>query len=1196
MAKVAGGSGLSFVARLDTNRFKKEKAEFEKMLKDLGVCSAKSFDTKPMTEYQQGLLKIKQEALEFAKQKEADRKADRDASLATQKALREERELIKQRNAEIAKKPKTVISDSASEIASYQASRNGAGNGVVNTAFTTYLREVKNDFDQGKISAAEYVAELERYSAVSVQNTNTTKQTITQAKQLVLSKKELAKELAIEKLRQQEATAALKNNAREMLNEKGSLENRRAALIRLTGVFDRLNAVQRATPAGQRLEKIVEGLSKSVGELELKTNRGQRNVGQYTNAFAAGANKAWGALKQVANILPGLGIAGLLAFAIDPITEYISQLDIFKNKARDIEQAHQDVAAAMGQAGSAAGKATIDVALMTQRFQEAKKGLISKKEVLKEYNEGIGKTLGVTNDINVAEERTIRNGQAYVQLMFKKAEAAAYMAVYQDKLAKAAEELAKTDEQSGSYILSGTKGKGLKNTRGEDIFTANALRNREQAAKPFQDQAEVIKKLILSKGKEIDEFAHQNKINVFENSVEVSPKSAETALNAARAFSKKLTDLHNSSFRKQLSTDDAEIQSVRDKYRQFGEEADQYFTKYGGKAVVKLNGKNVSKSQVFGTLKADQQQEEDAILAKRKEEAAKKEREAEQEHYDKLLNDFRDYGQKREKLTRDYENDILLLHNDPRQQDERRKPYLKDLKELDDTNIAKLASYEKMFTGIENLSTRNALKLVQTARTDFARSLKNGLVMTAEQIKEVNALFDKTENSIREKNGQAMKGLASEIQNVASEVSALDEEFGKVLGTVGNVVGKIGEIKGFREAFNKQGATGLDKLTAGLGIFGSGVSIFNSIFSLFDKSAQREVQASYTRDLQNKQTEAINKALERQVALLDQVYGTERIKNYDAAIKQARENEAKYASQLADRYQLTGDAQLDSILSNINNGQGTGVFGLRPEDFIKQNQDKLNALKLPSDLNALQRLLDEGKLDANTATIVQNLIKANETAEQLANNLRAENVGASLDTIVDEFMSSLTDGADNFEDTLTKSIRRGLLNALKGDLTQKYIQDFYSQLDKALADGEISSDEDAELKKLYDAAEEYGKKKLEYIDKVAPDTGTSSNSQNTLKGDVKNLSEDTGTKIVGGVNGLRLVQIETLQAVKSQGGTLGDLYVIARDSFNVALKIERNTRETADNTSSALPLLKSIAENTKGSLDAQLRAAGKYGY
>lgn len=86
-----------------------------------------------MSEYQAGLLKIKQEALELAKAKAAQAKADRDASLSTQAALREESRikqeqiaLAKQAAIEANKKKPTQVSNSQLEIDSYKKASQGS--------------------------------------------------------------------------------------------------------------------------------------------------------------------------------------------------------------------------------------------------------------------------------------------------------------------------------------------------------------------------------------------------------------------------------------------------------------------------------------------------------------------------------------------------------------------------------------------------------------------------------------------------------------------------------------------------------------------------------------------------------------------------------------------------------------------------------------------------------------------------------------------------------------------------------------------------------------------------------------------------------------------------------------------------------------------------------------------------------------
>jgi len=567
-------------------------------------------------------------------------------------------------------------------------------------------------------------------------------------------------------------------------------------------------------------------------------------------------------------------------------------------------------------------------------------------------------------------------------------------------------------------------------------------------------------------------------------------------------------------------------------------------------------------------------------------ESIEAETQAEQKKNDALLKEFMDYSQKRKVLIETYNRDYADLANSPNEQVERTRRYNKDLKELDDANGKKIDSYRELFTGIESLSRKSALKLLESGRVDFAKQIKAGNIVDPKQIAEIKTYFNDVENTIRNGSGQALIDLARQVDGVASEVSKLDESFGKIVGTLGNVLGQLGNVKsGIASIKIAQGKGDIfGQLSSGLGIFGAGLSIFQSIAGLFDKSAQREEQASYAREIQNKQTEALNKALERQIALLNDVYGTERIANYSEAIKQAQENQAKYSAQLTSKYSLSGNKQLDDIISKINNGEGTGVFGLSVDAFIKTNQAALDKLKLPTDLQSLQRLLDEGKLDANTSNIVTNLLKAKQTAEELVNSLRAERVGAGLNTIVDEFMSSLTDGTTGFEASLTKSIRRGLLNGLQGELTQKYIQDFYSTLDKALADGSISSDEDAELKALYKAAEEYGKKKLEYIDKIAPDDSKKPNGSNQSGGNVISrelLKEETGQRLEGIWRAQYELTKNTNLLLMPIGKSIGDLFQVTRDSFAIQVRIEANTFRTANNTDQLNNKLDAIIANTK---------------
>jgi hypothetical protein len=323
------GRGLNLRAKLDVGEAKKNAMDLLKVLKDLKIASSaattgnngsasKAFDVKPLTEYQAGLLKIKQEALELAKQNAADKKArqeqadvERSASLATQAALKEEARLkreqialAKQAAAEANKKKPTQVSNSQAEIDAYKKAQQGS------LLYTSAINAERMARAQANTEAAKAAIANGNLNSGTVYNTNATNQQTEATNKNVLSKKQLAQMLAEEKLRQADATRELKNNAREMLNAKGSIEQRRAALIRLTTVYDRLNKAERESASGKRLEGIIKGLVGQIGTLEQATGRAQRGVGGYAEGISA-------FFKSIAqNILSGLGPLALLTTAI----------------------------------------------------------------------------------------------------------------------------------------------------------------------------------------------------------------------------------------------------------------------------------------------------------------------------------------------------------------------------------------------------------------------------------------------------------------------------------------------------------------------------------------------------------------------------------------------------------------------------------------------------------------------------------------------------------------------------------------------------------------------------------------------------------------------------------------------------------------------------------------------------------------
>ncbi len=276
---------------------------------------------------------------------------------------------------------------------------------------------------------------------------------------------------------------------------------------------------------------------------------------------------------------------------------------LFKGKPTidAVKESARLLAAQMGEAGQAAGKATLEVEDMKRKFRQTRDGILSKEQALKAYNSGLGKVLGATRDLNIAEERTLKNGDAYIELMFKKAKAAALMKLYTEQMGKAAEEMAKSDEDAVSYIMSGTQGKGLKNVSGEDMYKANAERNRKDAANPFLQRSERFKKMYLESNDDIESFIKKNGFKVDDDLGKDTSKQEENLykqiLKGRKEAFDKIRDLDNEYRVMSFSDDEKELEALKQKFvdfRKILEEENEKIIEYNKKHKVKIDLLDIS--------------------------------------------------------------------------------------------------------------------------------------------------------------------------------------------------------------------------------------------------------------------------------------------------------------------------------------------------------------------------------------------------------------------------------------------------------------------------------------------------------------------------------------------------------------------------------------------------------------------------
>lgn len=300
------------------------------------------------------------------------------------------------------------------------------GNGDTNSNATGPAVS-SNDVANGNEANAATAAGVNRYTEVVKKKNKAVEEGAAATKK---SKEELAAEarqLEINKQLEQQAALNLKNSVKEQLAAKGSLDQRSAALLRLKKVFSSLNDEERKTPYGQRLGKIIEGLDVQVKTLDKDIGNSQRNVGNYMSAFAGGARKAFGALRLIANILPGIGIAGLLGFAVSPIIDFVEK--IYKS-INAVKLLRQEIKESLNTAnGAGAGDIAKQSSQLDAYVKIAKSDVYTKKEqaqAIEAINKLIPNSIGVITKQNIATAEGTKILSAYTDQLLKRSKVEVY--------------------------------------------------------------------------------------------------------------------------------------------------------------------------------------------------------------------------------------------------------------------------------------------------------------------------------------------------------------------------------------------------------------------------------------------------------------------------------------------------------------------------------------------------------------------------------------------------------------------------------------------------------------------------------------------------------------------------------------------------------------------------------------------------
>jgi hypothetical protein len=148
------------------------------------------------------------------------------------------------------------------------------------------------------------------------------------------------------------------------------------------------------------------------------------------NKFGKVLGGIWGGIRQIAYAIPGVGIAGLVGLLLTPLGALGAELFKYVKTSGDAGKSTEDLneklksqAEIIEETKSKFSSAAANVAELKEQVLLAKQGFLDKDQVVKQYNETMGKTVGTVKNLEQVEQELVQNGEAYIQFTLLKAAA-----------------------------------------------------------------------------------------------------------------------------------------------------------------------------------------------------------------------------------------------------------------------------------------------------------------------------------------------------------------------------------------------------------------------------------------------------------------------------------------------------------------------------------------------------------------------------------------------------------------------------------------------------------------------------------------------------------------------------------------------------------------------------------------------------
>lgn len=943
----------------------------------------------------------------------------------------------------------------------------------------------------------------------------------------------------------------------------------------------------------------------------------------------------------------------------------------------------------------------------------AKDGMLSKKDVVDQYNDSMGRTVGQVKTLAEVEASLVNNADRYVQMMLYKAAATQALEEASKHAVEAAKAMAKSDEEAVSYILSGTQGMMNANT-GRTFYEDAADRARTRQAEKENEHKDVM----LG----IAEDFQRKAAEIFKEGGFTSFFGGDGGRNAARReeqeyrrLMERITDLDSEYARRAMESDLAEQQALRDKFADVRKEIQKFNANPNNKIKITLDqldgiqeraeSQLLYKQQTTALVKELEAQrdlwedyeawrlelgeqsaneryaneldvatsfkdrlaqeiasigtmltasiaggadapkltgvEEERLkqLQEMMRQIESQEQKRRDDNLKRLYADYASFEQKRIKARARANKDIADLDEDGKKR--RLKALEDELAEIYRMEVEGDAELQEFLKVADNAGSAIALRAMKHGK-EAAMRLIDGFTkdpqVQARLRKEFAEFFDKGIAALEVENFGNVVQLVEGFDRLVQSAEQFDGTLSTALKTIGSMVSQVGQLaKTLGDTMGELGGN-LSKGGGYMAIVGALFSAFGTMINISEARSERVVEHQREMGrLQIQQLDATTRLLERQLQLVQEIYGTERVYSYARVISDTTQTISDGLAEVAGKtfavYTGTGLnqdgvarfnqefkgslAELDAaikesekksknfwnIVTGTSSTHSRDAMALRKmrEAFLNGQQwsigfDHISDITQEG-INEIYEILEKGGLGDVVESQLKNIVEQWELWRDAMNQLNQELTGTTFQSITDEIVGMFREGktaAEDFANSFEKLMQNAVLQSFKRKYLEEALQGWYDEFAGATeSGGGLDEGEVEKLQQGYNSIIESARKGLEEMQKV---TGTNigagqTQNQGELSRNIAGITETTANRLEAEFGGLRLAQLQLLEFSKASAN---QSLAIMNSKLAALNRIDANTGRTADNTSHLSEIRAAIVQlnNKITNTDSLLRGAG----